>query len=59
MAERCMLCNEEIKKIFLDKLNGTIIKTGNKEKSKKNYVCSSCQKEYKNDLKEKISEIDK
>jgi hypothetical protein len=57
MAEKCVLCNEEIKKTFLDKLDGTIIKTGEGEESKKIPVCSSCQKEHKENLKEKISKL--
>jgi len=56
MSEKCELCNEEIKTTFLDKLDGTIIKTGEGETSKKHYVCSACQKEHKKNLKEKFSE---
>ncbi|MBU2576757.1 MAG: hypothetical protein KKF50_03470 [Nanoarchaeota archaeon] len=54
MKERCELCKEEIKTTFLDKLDGTVIKTGGGETSKKHFVCSACQKEYRDKLKEKL-----
>jgi hypothetical protein len=56
MAQKCELCKEEIGTTFLDKLDGTIIKTGKGETSKKHYICSSCQKENKDNLKEKLLE---
>jgi len=52
---KCELCKEEIKTTFLDKLDGTIIKTGKGEDSKTHYICSDCQKEHKEKLKEKLS----
>ncbi|MFH1238446.1 MAG: hypothetical protein ABIH79_00720 [archaeon] len=52
-----MLYPEEIDRIFLDKLNGIIVKIGEGEDSKKYYVCSACQKEYRENLKEKISKL--
>jgi gluconate kinase len=55
MKHKCNLCGDEIKTTFLEKLEGTIIKTGNGENSKKIYICSSCQKKHKENLKEKIS----
>ncbi|MCK4997572.1 hypothetical protein KAS08_04660 [Candidatus Pacearchaeota archaeon] len=54
MAHKCELCNEVIKTTFLDKLDGTVIKTGKGETSKKHYICSSCQKEHKDNLMEKL-----
>jgi uncharacterized protein with PIN domain len=51
---KCELCNEEIGTTFLEKIEGTIIKTGEGETSKKHYICSSCQKKNKDNLKEKI-----
>lgn len=48
---KCDLCKEEIKTTFLDKLEGTIVK----QEGKKLHICSSCQKEHKEDLKEEIS----
>jgi len=54
MAQKCEICKEEIQTTFLDKLDGTIIKTGEGETSKKHYVCSTCQKEHKEKLKEKL-----
>jgi len=56
MTNKCDLCKEEIKTTFLDKIKGTIIKTGSGETSKTHYICPSCQKEHGKNLKEKISE---
>ena len=55
MSEKCELCDKEIKTTFLDKLDGTMIKTGEGETSKKHHICSKCQKEHKINLKEKIN----
>jgi len=55
MKQKCNLCNEEIKTTFLDKMEGTMIKTGEGETSKKHYICKHCQKEHGKDLKDKIS----
>jgi hypothetical protein len=55
MAEKCELCKEEIGTTFLDKIDGTIIKTGEGETSKKHFICSACQKEHKDSIKEKLS----
>jgi len=57
MAEKCGLCKEKIKTTFLGKLEGTIVRTGKGENSKKHYVCSDCQKEHREDLKEKIEKL--
>jgi len=54
MKQKCHLCKKEIQTTFLDKIKGTIIKTGEGETSKTHYICSSCQKEYKNELKNKL-----
>ena len=54
MAHKCEFCKEEIKTTFLNKIAGTIIKTGEGETSKKHYICSSCQKEHKDDLVKKL-----
>jgi hypothetical protein len=54
---KCELCNEEINLTFLDKLDGTIIKTGEGETLKKHYICSNCQKEHKDNLKETLSKL--
>jgi transposase-like protein len=51
---KCEICENEIEKTFLDKLDGTILKTGEGETSKKHYVCSKCQKEFKEKIKEKV-----
>jgi len=55
MAEKCTLCKEKIKTIFLDKIDGTIIRINQDKKTEKIYVCSSCQKQHKDKLKEKVS----
>lgn len=55
MSEKCTLCGEEIKETFLGKVDGTIIKTKEKEKLIKKYICPNCQKENKNNLKDLIS----
>jgi len=52
--QTCELCKEEIKSTFLDKIDGTVVKTGEGETSKKHLVCSSCQKEHGEELKEKL-----
>ncbi|MCH7850855.1 MAG: hypothetical protein IH845_04395 [Nanoarchaeota archaeon] len=57
MKAKCSLCKGEIKTTFLDKLNGTIVKTGEGETSKTYNVCRDCQKEHKENLKEKILEL--
>jgi len=54
MNEKCSLCSTEIKKGFLDKIEGTIIKTKEGEKLILKYICPNCQKEHKEKLKEKI-----
>ena len=54
MTQKCELCDCEIKTTFLDKLDGTIIKTGEGETSKKHFICSACQKEHKDSIKEKL-----
>lgn len=48
--EKCCICGEDIERGFMDKLVGTIVR---KDK-KVFYICNSCQKEYKNSLKDKI-----
>ena len=57
MVQRCTLCKEEIGTTFLEKLDGTVVKMGEGEDSKKCYVCSDCQKEHGENLKEKISNL--
>lgn len=56
MVQKCEICKEEIEVTFLDKLDGTVVKTGDGESSKKHYVCSACQKEYGDKLKERLKE---
>lgn len=56
MAEKCELCDSKIETNFLNKINGTIIKTKEQDKIKFNYICSECQKEHKEKLKEKLNQ---
>lgn len=56
MKEKCCLCNEEIKKTFLDKIKGTTIRIKEKEANKIVYICPSCQKKHKEKLKKAIEE---
>jgi protein-arginine kinase activator protein McsA len=46
MAKKCSICKEKIETIFLEKIKGTQIG--------KDYVCSSCQKKYKDKVKEML-----
>ncbi|HUS50722.1 MAG TPA: hypothetical protein VMZ91_11195 [Candidatus Paceibacterota bacterium] len=43
MAEKCVICNSEIKEEF-GKLQGTVLKVKENNKNKLIYVCSDCQK---------------
>ena len=54
---KCDICNEEIEKVFLGKLNGTIVKILEGEKNVEYRVCDKCQKEYKDKIKDKIKEM--
>jgi len=58
MVEKCYLCDEELKKTFLEKVAGTIVKIKKQEKNENVYICQDCQKKYK-DLKKEISKRDK
>ncbi|MEA3379121.1 MAG: hypothetical protein U9Q69_05820 [Nanoarchaeota archaeon] len=43
---KCKICGKKIEKIFLGKIMGTQIG--------KDYVCSLCQKKYKDKIKDKL-----
>jgi DNA-directed RNA polymerase subunit RPC12/RpoP len=58
MSNKCEICKEELETTFLGKIKGTIIKEGSGENSKKYYVCATCQKEIKGDIKKHISNKD-
>jgi len=58
MTEKCYLCEDEIKKTFLDKIIGTIVKIKKGDKNKDIYICNECQKKYK-DLKKEINKKEK
>jgi uncharacterized protein with PIN domain len=57
MSQKCALCKEELKNSFMEKVEGTVIKTGTGETSKKYWVCTACQKENKDQLKEKVAKL--
>jgi len=53
---KCEICNNRIDETFLNKLDGTAIKV--KDTNNKNqfvYICSDCQKKYKNKVKEELT----
>jgi len=54
---KCVLCGDEVGTTFLDKVDGTYIRIGEGEKSKVHLVCPSCQKKYKEKLKEEVSKV--
>jgi len=54
MAEKCGLCGKEIEETFLKKIRGSIIKINKSGKNEFYYVCSECQKEHGDKIKEKI-----
>jgi len=58
MSNKCEICQKDLEMTFLNKIKGTIIKSGVGESSKKHYVCSSCQKEFKDKIKERIKNKD-
>jgi gluconate kinase len=55
MVEKCKLCNEELKSVFLDKIDGTILKFKDKDnKLVKVLICSYCQKKHKENLRKEV-----
>ncbi|MFZ5954953.1 MAG: hypothetical protein ACOYT4_00875 [Nanoarchaeota archaeon] len=54
MAEKCAICNEKIEKLFLEKVNGTIVKIKKDGKNEKIYICSNCQKKFGRNLKKEV-----
>ncbi len=57
MAEKCILCDEEIKTTFLDKTQGTIVKIKKENKNEFYYVCQDCQKKHKDNLKKEVEKL--
>ena len=56
MAEKCILCKDELEKTFMEKAKGTVVKIKNSNNENESYyVCSACQKKYK-DLKKEVEE---
>jgi len=53
----CSLCKKEIEKTFLDKLEGTRVFIKQNDKNREFLICNSCQKKYKDNLKEELSKI--
>ena len=58
MAQKCEICQEPLETTFLNKIKGTIVKSGSGESSKKHYICDGCQKEFKDNIKERLSNKD-
>ncbi len=56
---KCTICGKDIEEAFLEKLKGTIVKIKKGEKNVEYPVCDVCQREYKDKLKEKVTEISK
>ncbi len=54
MALKCEICNSKIKRTFLGKLLGTVIKDGN---GRLHYVCSNCQSAFNNDKIRMLEQI--
>ncbi len=54
---KCAICGKEIEETFLEKIDGTAIGIKKGEKKILHHVCSGCQKEYKENVKKKILEM--
>ncbi len=54
MAYKCVLCGKSIEEIWPGKLRGTIVKINRKGKNILAYVCSECQREHREKLKEEV-----
>jgi hypothetical protein len=52
--EKCRICSEDIVTGFMDKILGTTVEVKESGKRHVYYVCSSCQKEKGDRLKEAI-----
>jgi uncharacterized protein with PIN domain len=52
--EKCAICNKEIEKGFMDKIIGTVVKIKNNDTKQTFLVCNTCQKEYKDSIKDKL-----
>lgn len=55
MMAKCEICKDEVGVTFLNKLDGTLIRINKNNVLKKYYICSSCQKKYKEELKKQLS----
>ena len=53
---KCTICGNDIEEAFLEKIKGTIVKIKKGDKNVECPVCDRCQKQYKDKLKEKVSE---
>ena len=54
MVDKCALCEEKLEMGFLDKLDGTVVKIKKEDKNEFFKVCSSCQKKFKDKLKQEV-----
>jgi ribosome-binding protein aMBF1 (putative translation factor) len=52
--KNCNICGAKIEETFLGKIDGTIVKVLKGEKNEMIYVCKECQKQHKDDLKNKV-----
>lgn len=50
VKEKCFICKNELKVGFMNKILGTIVKKDNKTF----FVCQNCQKEFKDNLMDKL-----
>jgi gluconate kinase len=53
----CSICKKDIKNTFLDKIEGTRVFIKKDNRNEEFFACSSCQKKYKDKLKEELSRI--
>jgi len=54
---KCGICGKDIEEDSLGKFRGTVIGVRKGESVKEHHVCNECQKEYKNDVKKKVIEM--
>lgn len=55
---KCGICSSETGETFLGKLDGTLVKLNENGKNRTVYICPECQKEYRENIKEKIKEAE-
>lgn len=55
--EKCILCDEEIELILLEKPLGTVVKIKTGDVNEKYLVCRNCQIKYKDNLKKEVQKL--